>query len=135
MQRRPRRGAPTLAKMASPSPPLRPPPPLLAATATAAAAFLATTLPLATFDGTLFSLHPAALALALSLATRGALTARGARALEGDARAASLWAHAAWQGAAVCVWGGGVAAVWANKVGERDGAVVRGVEEETGRWW
>jgi hypothetical protein len=25
--------------------------------------------------------------------------------------------------------------VWANKVGEGDGAVVRGVEAETGRWW
>ena len=89
-----------------PTPPPPPPPPLLTTAATLAAGIITVTLPLATFNGTLFSLHPSLLALAWSgLAWRGTLAALTARPLDGDARVASLWSHAAWQGGAVVLGG------------------------------
>jgi cytochrome b-561 domain containing protein 2 len=79
----------------------------------------AVTIPLAIFNGTLFSWHPTLMSVGfLGLMGNGVLTAFKFRnVLESNARVKAIQKHALWQIAAVACIGGGFMAIYQNKVG------------------
>ena len=79
---------------------------------------LALSIPVAIFNGTLFSWHPTLMALAfLGFMTEGVTTAILFRAKDGNERVAAIQKHLIWQLLGFACLLGGFAAIYRNKAG------------------
>ena len=83
-----------------------------------AGVLLALSIPVAIFNGTLFSWHPTLMALAfLGFMTEGVTTAILFRAKDGNERVAAIQKHLIWQLLGFACLLGGFAAIYRNKAG------------------